>query len=405
MKSSVSRAADLFGLASVRKRISIFAHPYESLNLLLPLLFIGPVLYFVSSAEFESLNAKRMFGYFLSGAIFLNWVHTTLTLGAFIELQSFRSLVREKSRATEFYFPAKLVMVYFGFLAFSLCFYFPLGKYYSFIPEIGTDRLMNYLNIYGIYHVGRQTQGLSLLYNRRLEASGKLAVWEWIRLGRADRIERALFWIWIGLQVASATIGGVIPIGNIYWFDLLFRAKTVLAGLLVLNAIFLVPKVGLSNKLLYLCRLLVLSIPTNPLFSVLFLMSIHGVEYYFITRTFFDHEKVKCRFMGIGRITCVLAGLHTLMWLSSKHPMGNYFYRWFFENEQKNPVFIFVIGAMAATTHLFHFYLDGVLFRFKDPAVRKWIGPLLAVKPETSESSSELKVFCGPRADPKYLDI
>ncbi|MBK8203284.1 MAG: hypothetical protein IPK68_13495 [Bdellovibrionales bacterium] len=320
-------------------------------------------------------------------------------------MRSFRSLVREKIRSTGFYFPAKLALVYFGLLAFSLFCYFPPGQYYSFVPVWGVDELMRFLHIYGVYHVGRQTQGLSLLYNRRLETSGKLAVWELARLGRSERIERALFWIWIGLQVVTLPMIWLIPDGTSYWFDIIAWAKRVSGGLLFLNAISFVPQARLSNKTLYLFRIVIFSLPTPPLFPLLFLMSIHGVEYYFINRTFFDHEKVKSRFLGLGRITCAFACVHTLMWLSSKHPMGNYFYQWFFEQSQKNSILIFVIGAMAATTHLFHFYLDGVLFRFKDPDVTRWIGPLFTVAPNISESSPEIKVFHGVSADPQNLNI
>ncbi len=84
---------------------------------------------------------------------------------------------------------------------------------------------------------------------------------------------------------------------------------------------------------------------------------------------------------------------------------GQLFLSVVFEQSQKNSILIFVIGAMAATTHLFHFYLDGVLFRFKDPDVTRWIGPLFTVAPNISESSPEIKVFHGVSADPQNLNI
>lgn len=359
------------------RRVSIFIPSYEAWNLFLPLFVIPLVFYFIVPSSGHDLQ-RRMFGYFVAGAIFLNWSHTAFTIGAFLELKGFRNFIQSKSNLKFRFFKTRTFFLYFLFLIFSFFCYLMNSNNQSFLKVFNTKNLMFWINIYGIYHVSRQFAGLSLLYNRNFEKQNRMSPRELTRFFKQEKIERFLFKIWIWSQVIYTFIlwfhSEKIP-----WLDTLFlytlRSTTIL---ILLNSI-LMPQASRSNKSLYLLRLGLCAFVPSSLFSVLYFMSIHGIEYYFIARTFFDKEPRVKTIFGIGRISFALSLTHLLMWLNAQHPMGNYLYRWYNLPRESIPFPLVIIGTFAAATHLIHFYLDGIIFRFRDSAVREHISPLLQI--------------------------
>jgi hypothetical protein len=288
--------------------------------------------------------------------VFFNYSHTLLTIAGIMVLPELRSWVRSQFRPRRL-FVFLIITATIGIIS--------VLKAYGFVGDQPSGRAMASLFVLLIaaHNLG-QTKGLALMYNRTL---GDLSEEEELRQRIVARTEKQIFNVLIALLTFEALTSVFVPVNSTpVIYPILRGCFFVFSGLLIFNALRY-PRRFSSNKFFFLqCIWLYALLPFVPM-AVLFLRAIHGVEYVFlaegaIRRSKFSYSKFLIAVTFAILVFGVLVG--------SIVRMGD-------KATQVVPHGVFVaLLALTTFTEFFHYYIDSLIFRFKDADVKAHIAPL-----------------------------
>lgn len=286
--------------------------------------------------------------------VFFNALHTMLTFLGLAALPELRALVKAQFRPIRFLtITAILMAIIYGAMS-------------QMNLDAPLDRVVtSVLALLVALHNLSQLKGLSLLYNRQVQSL--LAPDELVRQQNAERTERYLFDSLLLIKAAIAVGLAVFrPYLHGWFFAILHSLFAILCGVLILNALRY-PKLFSSKKLWLLQGLWIFAIiPAHP--SVLALqMCLHGLEYVFLSDVMLKRTALKPRRGLVFTAFFVLTAFAIVKTLAQSR----------FSHQALEPWLVWTVMSAATIIEYGHYYLDSIIFRFKDPAVRAHIAPLL----------------------------
>lgn len=217
------------------------------------------------------------------------------------------------------------------------------------------------------HHVRKQMLGLSLLYDRQTVLPEKRDMFR-------EKVEKLIFSIFtatfLGRLFMSRYFGDTGLYKFFFWGVVV--AEFTLCTALIVWTFF---RSGAArNKSIYQIRLFFFPLSSLSILFDYALQAIHGIEYFFLTNKILDQSglpKSKSRNILISGLllgSCVFIPYYVLYFSAAlrKELFG-----------ELVPLWALVVLGLAKTVVFLHFHIDGYLFRFSDPNVRKHIAPLL----------------------------
>lgn len=352
---------------------TLFSDKAETFNLLLPLLLLPFVVYGTLSGWGTTIQSRMVVQ--LTAAIFLiSTVHLGFTLANMTCLPEFRSLINTWGKGQPWRIWVKWSLVYFTLVSIGLI---VNGLVVDSIPGDITRLSFYYLGLYlffSRFHTLMQTLGFLRLYNFNLQSfqttlgATKERTW-------SPALERGCIYAMILICGVQSFLFMAYP--SMKASDAVIYGSTLSAALVVavlfLNT-YRQQGASHSTKAVYMTRLLYY-IPTPFVFlCTLATEIIHGIEYLLITRKLRQNSKgaSKKAWWAVAFLAC---GFICMTWFLSAHQP---FVRYLMGNEMSQSSLFLAFSSINVANALFHFFLDSLLFRFKDPAVRNHIGGLLA---------------------------
>jgi hypothetical protein len=354
-------------------RQKIFRAGDEQINLLLaPMLAL---VCFVVLFKFPVLNKTQMVSArFLVFFIGMNIVHTGITYFLLKDMPAFRKYMEDTATP----WMQSRVLVGMTVALITLMFWIFSGRFspdslaavsLKFVPQ---KFIIGALKFWSMAHVIRQTMGLSMLYNISLKGD-QLNELEVQRLNKLVRWEK---WAFHGLCLSLFI--------RIFFKSIapsVFFVFELSCCLVIIGVSFASPKWRKSNKTLYAFRCLLYPFGIVHFIFNFASMIIHGVEYFFLTRRLLDNGNLNRQVSnqilvyGLGLGTAILLPQFVMQLNPSlEHQLFG----------RNAPLWILVVLAIAKAINLMHFYIDGFIFRFRDPAVRENILPILADRGQVS---------------------
>ncbi|MCY4512144.1 MAG: hypothetical protein OXB86_00485 [Bdellovibrionales bacterium] len=291
-------------------------------------------------------ESEKAFPRFIANVIFLNSIHLGFTFFLIFEATPFLSWKKHLPKSM-MSFHGKLVLL---FVSFSIFQFFK----HDMIYNIGALLVL----IYATYHMIRQHLGISLILNNKyqfLNEKSKNLTRSFDHIFFATLI--LITWVFISLTHFSYLKNPIyIQCGYLL----------VIGLYIYMNYIFFGVKF-LKNKTPFYLRLFIF-----PLLPVSFIawmgwLSIHGMEYFFVTKQFFSFKKI--RFFSLGFLLFIAIAFLCLISSHSGLPAV-------LDIDFPKPIrktFWVTLGAC----QLLHYWIDGKIFRMKDPLIRKYIAPEL----------------------------
>lgn len=299
--------------------------------------------------------------------LFFNYLHTLLTILGIILVPELRAWFKSQFQPRRFVFFGSIIAV-IGYVSW--------WGVRSFNKNEASGVLLAgiFTLLISIHNLG-QTKGLSLMYNRYLRPL--LSDAEKVQQTKVERSERWIFNILISLLFLLAlgtsykVLKTSVPQSSILYLQFLFVG---LAGALILNSLRY-PQLFKTNKFFYLQVIWLFAlIPVVPAALVL-QMGVHGVEYVLLGDVVVRRSKLRLTkklivFAGAFLLCfAVIKGLDSRLFSQSRGAIDSWYL----------PAII-IVGVFI---EYFHYYVDGIMFRFKDQAVRSNIAPLFS-KGETA---------------------
>lgn len=360
--------------SEARRKVRIFEGRDEVINVYWPLLlfpFIGFNLIFHTA--WNSYETQAAF--FVSGFIFLNVTHVIFTYIACAELPPLRRFITEKAQEN----PWSLV-TWIGLAAFFLI-YALMAHLTEVSPTVKDHfgqvftftRMFRALIIYGAFHVRKQTLGFFLLYNQKLLAVFDLSDEEKKKVQRLERIERWLFFpiVWQPVFFAIFVLMGWIEWRErTHWIQWI----SILPAFILVGLSRAYPRAKESNKFMFSWRILFVAFAPFEFISAIGERAHHGVEYYYIIKEFYVASRQKLSRVFYGTSLAYAA-------IACCTPQAAAFFYSLYSSPGEMGLFMLSLSIFVSATHMFHFYFDSVLFRFRDPLARKNILPLLMGAP------------------------
>ena len=313
---------------------------------ILAFLFISLSITEVLSGITFTASGRRV-AHFVENIIFLNTCHIGFSFFLLFEMKPFQLWRNEQNTRSNFLLEYKLISL---FVLFAL--FFIVGQTYpKFVIFIAIA--------YSYFHVLKQHLGLFLESNYTNNHLNKTSE---KKMRQLDHMFFNTFifitWAWIFLD---------------YWFSYLNVAYAQLSYLLCLLfyiSYILITFGGkvLKTKLTFLPRILIYPLlPTHSIIAFTALGSIHGIEYFFVSKRLFT--KPKKVFYSFGFLLFLI--IITLCLLHSERGLFG-----LLNIQFPKPYNESVLIAVQSFVFL-HYWLDGQIFKMKDPLVRKHIAPAL----------------------------
>lgn len=331
----------------------------EKLQLVLPFFFIILAILEVCGS-WHVPNSHQRYWIFTSNILFLNSIHvgfTFMILSALPLAQAWR-----QENQSSFFFIAPSLSLFILFFVFS----------WFFSKEddaIGLILALMY-RFFGFYHLIKQSLGISLLYDRNFEKQEKRS--------NDSSFEKIVF---SGL-IAVTFFRCFTEFSNEYswWSE---NANSILIHLLTFSLLSLVLLL-FANKLIrhsetrlikwiFLCRLFLLPLSMVSFLGLIGLVATHGVEYAFIIRKMSLSSGIELSSYLQGFSLVALFTVVTLSLVSTHSGLLSF---WVVDGFKGSFLHKLAWVTFSSITFI-HYYIDGILFRFKNSWVRENIGPLL----------------------------
>jgi hypothetical protein len=303
---------------------------------------------------------------FITAYLFFDSTHVLFTFIFLFTLPEAKNLFRDslKSRRT------------WIFTSLFLCVFLPLFfvlKRHNFIGPWAVDILFTIPLFLFARHSIRQIFGISMLYN--VQAQYFLDRSERERIASVEKRERKL----LGFFVAAWVLYVFCKQTSLKVFHL--ESIPLYAALFLLGIFFcmLTQYRGVlwRNKKIYLVRLLLFPLAFFSPLGMMGVAAVHGTEYLFVVWNLISKSVIgrKRLLMSLLPITATLILAPRVLQDFSE---TDFYTAKFYENwSHLSKEIIFVVYM---TVQYLHYYVDGLLFRLKDPLVQKHMGPLLGIK-------------------------
>lgn len=348
-----------------RASVRIFHTSAEFINLILPFLAL-PFFIFESTTHTQWNSQHWNTAMLFMNIAGLGSIHTYFTVTMMLQLPEFKSWWSEQTSKHSL-FPARVFIVSVLLVALSFLSYQALDLHTSWFPTVETIFLWA-----SAHHSFAQSLGLSQVYTMKIgqeyvfndDTRKTFACLQHKEL-KLRKILMATFLIWTLCMVLASMIA------KPFEYAILFAFLVVL--FLYLHNSFSFNQLGKSNKFIFTLRLLLYPLSyynQNFLLVVILLRFLHGIEYFgvfqIITSNTQAKQSQKKNFLFLTLILSMLGAVLVLFRKSSA------FIGWF-----DQPWMFAIFGSLSVAMVYIHFFLDGLLFKMKDPISRKWIAPLL----------------------------
>jgi hypothetical protein len=206
-----------------------------------------------------------------------------------LSIPAAKQWLRQLSSGRAFYFWSG-VIIFAGSVAFIFLNAFDVLPYTRHTPYYGVIVFVTFAYITDSHGFG-QSKGLSLIYNKKLRASGSLSERELKLLKRFELFQR------VASDVLLFSIMGIYIFSTLHATDHFPIPAIAIYLTQVLKSVVLIATVGLVltpvleprrswNKVFFNLRFIFWPISmTSNLFAGIALMANHGIEYFFINRT------------------------------------------------------------------------------------------------------------------------
>lgn len=354
-------------------RISIFSKNLELLNLSIPFLWYPlvflDILFFHGAYGLgaSSINTKTIFD-FIRNILFLNSVHVL-----FSYLIMFRStevkawIVKQKGGAIVFWTKLGIVHILF-FLFFILL----KGGVFSNSLSINSsfiDIIVAIVTIAPVvHHPLAQTWGLSFLYDLKNYNCQNDKKTKLIRAGKRERGILVIFTI-IYMVAGLIFFSGHFRLDNFSWSIYLISLLFLVSSLVIINY-FTYPKPWNLNKLIFLMRLFAYPLTFISASARIVTGSCHGIEYFCVYKKIKKNSNGRCQWFSIAYLLLFLLGFFSILSLYGQTPFVKKIIPDFLSNQQ-------YLTPLALSIIYTHYYVDALLYRFRDSSNRELILPLL----------------------------
>ncbi len=356
-------------------KISILSPSAERGSVGLGLLFVAIGYWGVFFSPRLSFTTLQWY-HIIVAVFFLKATHTVFTFTLFATIPEFRALLRDSIKIRAPWIPLSIVLM-------AIVVY-QVTQYGSWQGPVDTDLITAALQGITLTHAARQTFGLLLLYNRAEERAGQAPADRQEQIARDETAQRWLATILIFILTIEpfSTLGGVAYKKSLEPVILFIKA------ILVLSLLILIWRGGQwrrSNKALFSLRILALPFAFNSLHLLRASGMIHGVESLYMCLQIV--KRSASRNIGLGRrpfwalmISMIVFGAMILLYfaegvdpelvaeVSNARPRS--------ENSRVNDL-ILMNSCIIFAIGFFHNYVDSIVYRMRDPLVRKHIGPLI----------------------------
>ena len=336
----------------------------EVMDMFLPIGFIVAAIFEIAlkfKIDKIQLFTLNIVGDFIS----LNSLHTILTVSFFVNNVEFKNYMRSKSEEIGYPLAYKWGLVYLAFLLMSCVVFFYSSYNFSQISFAVAITVGVYL--FRINHSASQSVGVSLLNYSKWNHTG---IENNMLKQKCMFLERSFFYIIMGFQIFTFL--------NIIFFKFDIRYTLILSSLvsiLIFNlSIFLltnqVDSEFARSRFIYNCRYFLYPLSVLSHVSFAGISVIHGTEYLLV------NKKVNNQgfSFSLSKQNITLLCFMVLLAISSIITI------YYFHNQQQIPngyFWIFFIGyVFFQSVSFFHFYVDGLIFKFKDKVVQTHIAPL-----------------------------
>jgi hypothetical protein len=338
-------------------------HPVaERINLGLPMIF-GVAFLIATSLHYRPTTSDDYLLQNAVGFFFLNTTHVSFTFLMFLLLPEARQLLKESIQRRRAW-PYLVVTFTIALLLYNLAIGY---KYFAIYPPLNKFIV---LALFGLanHHMVAQIYGLSMLYNGVSEPLPSTTAATLVRLGRLKALERGLFRVLLPTVLVVPFVFGM-HIPHVYTGALYFFHRALIFG--ILGTSWFIGRICPSGKFIYLTRLLIWAF-VPYLFSDLIMRSLHGVEYLFITdKMITSSTRTKSRRRTASFWLGSIIGYPFLFYVSL------HYWQWLPDGGVLSLSVLPILFALLPFLQYVHYYLDSVLFRFKDSNVRRLVGPLL----------------------------
>lgn len=323
-------------------------------------------------------------GRFLADAVLLGTIHSVLSYVMMIFLPECRAWMRA-SFGNGSYLRAWLRIGVVAAIIFAMFYTVLRTQAPAWIKGIYVFSIY----VFGVRHWVRQTQGFTSLYNYHLQQLPSIVPQDKAKIQSIQVREKNLFTvvtyatIAVNLCTYDNELGSAALLGPEVrpWFFIVAMA----AAILLLRSAFKTPMVEMSNKVLYAIRILIIPFHSLSLVANFAMRSTHGMEFLATYLKMTENSKFprsKLRWYFLASVAFVVfAGFCTAM----KRPILGGILR---EDPSVNQFLLSLIMSLDLTFTYFHYYADAIMFKFQDPNVREFIGPLLN-EPKVAASPAE----------------
>ncbi len=356
-----------------KKRIQLFEKTDERYNLALPFALL-PFVIIGGYYRWGSTLEESLFLNFIASIFLISTLHLGFTIANIISLPEYQTYMRISQRVLKFplwlwWLSVYLFLIILGLVVYGLLFYNKNWDY-LFLAKL-------YFGVYFLssrIHTIMQIKGLAKIYNFKSKQTPN-----YIRIIKEERAQK--------LETVGIYILAVLC--SIQAFTFAFFPRTahfrpleifsIIASLIVVIFLFLniknQPQLHNSSKRTYMYRLFYYPFTPSIGLATIATEIIHGIEYLFVTRELKGHSRMKSSSKWILLIT-LFCGFISVTWLLSSHQS---FVKLLYKNTQKEiPTIFLVFSSINVANAFIHFYLDSIIFKFKNPIVRRHIGPLVS---------------------------
>lgn len=346
----------------------LFSKPLEIIYQVVPLLFF-PIALFEIFARPNWGTTEIMWTRFVANTFLLNSLHVVLTFALILGSTALRHWVRENYKLSV----RQWIFRVLGLLTFFLVLFWAAGAHFV-VQSQWRQPFCFLLLLAGVivpyFHSIWQIRGISTLYDE----------------GKTSYLERylinALFAVFVFSQIVHllmdfpSALNIISPfIQKLQTLPLeIMRMTGVITGLLIASVIvahsFARKGLHMKSRTLFLMRLFLFPMGAYSFVALAGTSAAHGLEYlavfWKVSGAQPKDEKNKIRKYGI---------LSMILLIPFMMPIYGVFWSIFTKNN-----FLEFISALGIAIVYTHYIVDGALYRMKDPATRKIVGPMLVEK-------------------------
>lgn len=321
----------------------------------------------LESFSFFTIGSGQPVGISIAKIIFLNHVHVFFTPLLLLSTGSGRKWVKEANQKEKFWIQAVVVLC-------VVCFVFEN----PWQNKVVNMAFFTIIAGWGIFHNVRQAWGMSSIYRELChEIEPKFRKWEKV-------IFHSMVWILvISFSLPKMSLGGALTEVRpfLFWISLGCVFAYVLSPVIRGKKFF-------SLARAYDLRLFFYPFALTTFSGLFAILSLHGIEYLFLTRKFFKFEKDRGVLFG-GAFTLIV--VLSLVLVSAAGPTRVLAISLGVAPALFKSFFFSSLKSLSVTASLFHYLTDQKLFTRKNASSARWILP--GLKPDLTGSAGGIAVL------------